>query len=160
MIDRLIVMRQKISVRHVFIIGCKGIPARYGGFETFVDKLTEYSKNERRVKYHVACAVDHSDFDHGDRHYEYSGAHCFKVKWRNNGSSKAIFYDLDALDYSIRFAKRHNIKKPIFYILACRIGPFISKYKKQIKDIGGLLYVNPDGDALIISRKPLGLKVA
>lgn len=32
------------SKKHVFIVGCKGIPTRYGGFETFVDKLTEYKK--------------------------------------------------------------------------------------------------------------------
>ena len=25
------------SKRHIFIVGCKGIPTRYGGFETFVD---------------------------------------------------------------------------------------------------------------------------
>ena len=29
-------------MKHIFIIGSKGIPAKYGGFETFVDKLTEY----------------------------------------------------------------------------------------------------------------------
>ena len=29
-------------MRHVFIVGSKGIPGAYGGFETFVDKLTEY----------------------------------------------------------------------------------------------------------------------
>nr|WP_260202767.1 DUF1972 domain-containing protein [Lactiplantibacillus pentosus] len=26
--------------REVFIVGAKGIPARYGGFESFVDQLT------------------------------------------------------------------------------------------------------------------------
>lgn len=31
-------------MRHVFIIGSKGIPAKYGGFETFVEKLTEQQK--------------------------------------------------------------------------------------------------------------------
>ena len=28
-------------MKHVFVIGSKGIPAQYGGFETFVEKLTE-----------------------------------------------------------------------------------------------------------------------
>ncbi|MCB5942947.1 DUF1972 domain-containing protein, partial [bacterium 210820-DFI.6.52] len=28
-------------MKHIFIIGSKGIPAKYGGFETFVEKLTE-----------------------------------------------------------------------------------------------------------------------
>ena len=42
---------------HIFIIGSKGIPAAYGGYETFVDKLAEYKTNDE-IKYHVACAVD------------------------------------------------------------------------------------------------------
>ena len=33
-------------MKHVFIIGSKGIPAKYGGFETFVEKLTEQQKNK------------------------------------------------------------------------------------------------------------------
>ena len=40
--------------KHVFIIGSKGIPAQYGGFETFVEKLTEYQKDES-IQYYVAC---------------------------------------------------------------------------------------------------------
>ena len=31
--------------QHVFIVGSKGIPASYGGFETFVEKLTQYKKS-------------------------------------------------------------------------------------------------------------------
>ncbi len=31
-------------MRHVFIIGSKGIPARYGGFETFVDSLARLQR--------------------------------------------------------------------------------------------------------------------
>ena len=40
--------------KHVVIIGSKGIPAQYGGFETFVEKLTEYQKDES-IQYYVAC---------------------------------------------------------------------------------------------------------
>ena len=50
-------MSSNDNIQHVFIVGCKGIPANYGGFETFVDKLTEYRKSDK-IKYHVACAVD------------------------------------------------------------------------------------------------------
>ena len=28
-------------MQHVFIIGSRGLPAKYGGFETFVEKLVE-----------------------------------------------------------------------------------------------------------------------
>ena len=45
-------------MQHIFIVGSKGIPGNYGGYETFVDKLTEYHQNEPNIRYHVACAVD------------------------------------------------------------------------------------------------------
>ena len=37
------------------------------------------------------------------------------------------------------------IPRPIFYVLASRIGPFIHQIKKQVEDLGGVLYLNPDG---------------
>lgn len=44
----------KKGVQHVFIIGAKSLGA-YGGYETFVYKLTEYQKDNNKIKYHVAC---------------------------------------------------------------------------------------------------------
>lgn len=131
-------------MRHVFIIGCKGIPTRYGGFETFVEKLTEYHK-DKNIKYHVACLKSKQKYNPNDAEYEYHGAHCFDIKERVNGRSKAIFYDVDAIKYSIRYIKEHQIEKPIFYVLACRIGPYIGRIKKKVERLGGTLYVNPDG---------------
>ena len=133
---------KKSENRHVFIIGSKGIPANYGGFETFVERLTYYSNNPE-IKYHVSC-VNYND-DINNKEFNYNNAHCFKISVPSIGSAKAIIYDLKALDYCIKYIKKNNIDKPIIYILACRIGPFIKKYKKQIVKLGGLLYVNPDG---------------
>ena len=73
--------------QQVFIIGCKGIPASYGGFETFVEKLTEYQVSDK-IHYHVARIAD------DDVRYEYNGAKCFNVKVPNIGSAKAIYYDV------------------------------------------------------------------
>ena len=39
-------------MRDIFIIGSKGIPAAYGGFETFVEQLTRHKK-DRKLRYHV-----------------------------------------------------------------------------------------------------------
>lgn len=130
--------------KHIFIVGCKGIPTRYGGFETFVDKLTEYRKNNN-IQYHVAGIKGKNEFDSENPEYEYNEAHCFDIKERVSGSAKAIFYDIDAIHYSLKYIKKHNIKEPIIYVLACRIGPFIGHLKKQIHKLGGQLYVNPDG---------------
>lgn len=125
--------------QQVFIIGSKGIPAAYGGFETFVEKLTEYQVSDK-IRYHVARMGEDNN------RYEYNQAKCFNVKVPEIGPAKAVYYDLAALDYCIKYCKvRPSIKKPIFYVLACRIGPFIWYFKKQIEKLGGKLYVNPDG---------------
>ena len=125
--------------QHVFIIGSKGIPAQYGGFETFVDKLTEY-QTDKDILFHVARMANDED------RYEYNGAIGFDVKVPNIGPAKAIYYDIAALDKCIEYCTHMDLKKPpVFYILACRIGPFIAKYKKKIQKLGGVLLVNPDG---------------
>lgn len=125
----------------VFIIGSKGIPAKYGGFETFVEKLTE-KKVSPHIRYHIACAVDEAKMP---EEYTYNGAHCFEIKWRKLGAARAITYDLDALSFVIRYIRKHHIEHPIVYVLACRIGPFIGYFANQIHAFGGLLFVNPDG---------------
>lgn len=131
--------------KNVYIIGSKGIPANYGGFETFVEKLTEYKK-DTDIQYHVACMKENSEKSSiMSDHFIHNGAYCFNIDVPNIGPAKAIYYDIKALDYSIELAKKNNDESPIFYVLACRIGPFISKYKRKIKQIGGKLYVNPDG---------------
>mgnify|MGYP004582417045 CR=1 FL=1 len=41
-------------MQHVFLVGAKSLGA-YGGYETFVYKLTEYHQNNNNLKYNVAC---------------------------------------------------------------------------------------------------------
>ena len=131
-------------MKHVFIVGSKGIPTKYGGFETFVDKLTEYKKSDD-IKYHVSAIQDTKHYDPEKVTYEYNGAHCFNIEQRIKSPAKAIFYDVDSIKYSLKYIKENNIEEPIIYILACRIGPYIKKYRKKIHKLGGKLYINPDG---------------
>lgn len=132
-------MEEMNNMQHVFIIGSKGIPGNYGGYETFVDKLTEYHKDVKDLKYHVACkAKDTNEF-------EYHNAHCFNINVPNIGPAQAIYYDVTALKYCCKYIKEHHISHPIVYILACRIGPFAGHYQKKIHKLGGKVYVNPDG---------------
>lgn len=130
--------------QHVFIIGSKGIPARYGGFESFVENLTLYQKSSD-IQYYVSCIVDEKGYESQPCTFTHNGAKCFNIKALNIGSAKAIFYDIDALKYCIKYIESNQIKHPIIYILACRIGPFIGHYKKRIEKLGGYVYVNPDG---------------
>lgn len=133
-------MRQKDSaVQHIFIVGSKGIPGNYGGYETFVDKLTEYHQNNPNLKYHVACKAKDT------KTFEYHNADCFDVKMPSIGPAQAIYYDVAALNQCVKYIRQHNIQHPIVYILACRIGPFAAHFQKVIHKLGGKLYINPDG---------------
>ena len=138
-------------MQNIFIVGSKGIPGSYGGYETFVDKLTEYHQNDPAVKYHVACAVDNAQ-EAGE--FTYHNAHCFKILRKQIGPAQAIFYDLDALKYCVDYIRKNNISNPIVYVLACRIGPFFNKYVKQIHSLGGKAYVNPDGHEWMRAKWP------
>ncbi|MCW0153697.1 DUF1972 domain-containing protein [Lactiplantibacillus plantarum] len=130
-------MSQKVDV---FIVGSKGIPARYGGFETFVDELTQRRKNSD-INYYVACMNADTDSDT----FMVNQATCFNVNVPNIGSAKALLYDMKALRTSLDYIKEHHIDSPIIYVLACRIGPFINHYKKELAQYNGTLLVNPDG---------------
>ncbi|MDF2564625.1 MAG: glycosyl transferase [Massilibacillus sp.] len=122
----------------VFIIGSKGIPANYGGFETFVDQLTKQKVN-KKIQYHVSCLADNNN------DFFYNDAHCFNVDVKDIGSAKAILYDVYSIKRCIEYIKKNKLKHSIVYVLACRIGPFISHYRRILHKLGAKLFVNPDG---------------
>ena len=130
------------NVQHVFLIGAKSLGA-YGGYETFVDKLTEYHQHNTKIKYHVACKANGSGCINekmlvgvkklSATEFIYHNAYCFKITVPEKiGSAQAIYYDLASLNETCKIIKKENIKNPIVYIMACRIGPFIKKYYKNI----------------------------
>ena len=124
--------------KNIFIIGSNGIPANYGGFETFVENLTAY-KIDEKIKYHVAClAKDNKEF-------EYNNARCFNVNVPNIGAAKAEYYDLVALEKTIKYIKKNNIQNAIVYVLGTGVGLFIWLYKKRLHKLNAQLFVNPDG---------------
>lgn len=135
-------------MKNIFIVGSKGIPGNYGGYETFVDKLTEYHKNNNEIKYHVACKSDN------EKEFTYNNARCFNIKVPNIGPAQAIYYDVKALENCCKYIKENNIKEPIVYILACRIGPWTNHFKKIIHKLGGKLFVNPDGHEWLRAKWP------
>ena len=145
-------------MRHIFIIGSKSI-GQYGGFETFVDRLTEQHREDSALQYHIACkangdgCMDESRLsgvsdrrtEDGAQTFRYHGAHVFKLPVPDIGPAVAIWYDLAALRWSVRYCRKNGIRKPVFYILACRIGPFIRPFARQIHGLGGVFFLNPDG---------------
>jgi len=130
--------------KHVFIIGSRGLPAKYGGFETFVEELVKH-QNNKNIKYHVACQSENSDMALPGEHFDYLGADCFVIKLPKIGSARVIAYDILAINAALKYCKKEEIKEPIFYILGNTAGGFIGHYANKIHKLGGKLSVNPDG---------------
>ena len=99
-------MDSKKEVQHVYLVGAKSLGA-YGGYETFVYKLTEYHQSKENIKYHVACkangdgCMDENKFEGvtkiNDHEFELHNAHCFKIDIPQIGPAQAIYYDVEAL---------------------------------------------------------------
>lgn len=155
------IMQFSDKIQHVFMIGAKSM-GTYGGYETFVYKLTEAFKDDKRIKFHVACksngdgAMNEKKMKDivylDDNRYELNNAICFKIHVPQIGAAQALYYDIVALKRTCEYIKKYNIKNPIIYIMACRIGPFIKHYYKRIKKYGGKVYLNPDGHEWLRSK--------
>lgn len=148
------------DVQNVFLVGAKSLGA-YGGYETFINKLTEYHQHNKKIKYHVACkangdgCMDETKAEgvtniikkNGDTiEFTYHNARCFKIRIPEKlGPAQAVYYDIKALSECCKYIANHHIKHPIVYIMACRIGPFMKHFYKKIHRYGGKVYLNPDG---------------
>ena len=127
-------------MQHVFIIGSRGLPAQYGGFETFVDQLVSHQVSPA-IRYHVACLSDNQAY----HHFDYKGVDCFTIKAPKLGPARVIAYDMMAINYALKVIKKQGIQKPIFYVLGNTIGAFVAPFARKIHQMGGQFYINPDG---------------
>ena len=127
-------------MQHVFIIGSRGLPAQYGGFETFVDQLVSHQVSSE-IQYHVACLSN----DQAYQHFDYKGVDCFTIKAPKLGPARVIAYDMMAISYALKVIKKQRITQPIFYVLGNTIGAFVAPFARKIHKMGGKFYINPDG---------------
>ena len=127
-------------MQHVFIIGSRGLPAKYGGFETFVENLVEHQVSSQ-IQYHVACLSDKEAY----HHFDYKGVDCFTIQAPKFGPARVIAYDMMAINYALKLVKEQEIVQPVFYILGNTIGAFIAPFARKIHHAGGIFYINPDG---------------
>lgn len=149
--------RGKISV---FIIGAKCI-GQYGGYETFLDRLTEVHETDEDIQYYIVTKAN------GDGHmdetklssvsdikkdkngkvccFRYHNANVVKINVPQIGAAQAIAYDVKAFRWCLECIASNHIQNPIIYVLACRIGPFFGALVKKAHKLGAKVYVNPDG---------------
>ena len=127
-------------MQHVFIIGSRGLPAQYGGFETFVDQLVSHQVSSD-IQYHVACLSN----DQAYQHFDYQGVDCYTINPPKLGPARVIAYDMMAINYALKLIKKQGIEQPIFYVLGNTIGAFVAPFARKIHKMGGRFYINPDG---------------
>ena len=127
-------------MQHVFIIGSRGLPAQYGGFETFVDQLVSHQVSPD-IQYHVACLSN----DQAYQHFDYQGVDCYTINPLKLGPARVIAYDMMAINYALKLIKKQGIEQPIFYVLGNTIGAFVAPFARKIHKLGGQFYINPDG---------------
>lgn len=123
---------------HVFIVGSKGIPAQYGGFETFVENLTA-RKVSNQIQYHVSC------MDNNEGRFMHNGADCFKVRVPMPGAPGRILHVGLVLQQVEKWVTSHPNEKTIVFILGCRIGPLLIPHARKLHLLGVKVYCNPDG---------------
>lgn len=139
---------------NVILVGAKSI-GQYGGYESFINKLLEYHKDEENLHYYVYCKANGSGcMDIGklpgakavnETEFIYCNARGFLLHVPQIGAAQAIYYDVKALSEACKLIKREHLENPIVYIMACRIGPFMNHFVKKIHALGGKVYLNPDG---------------
>ena len=76
---------------HIAILGARGIPARYGGFETFVDELSRRLVT-RGIRVTVYCEADETPAMDS-----YEGVELVHVPANAPGPARTIVYDIACL---------------------------------------------------------------
>lgn len=140
--------------KHIFIVGAKCI-GQYGGYESFLDRLTEQHQGNVNLQYYIVTKangegrMDESKLQNvtpvDDHTFIYHNARVVKLSVPRIGPAQAIAYDINALKFCLNYCKKKKIPSPVFYVLACRIGPFFDGLVKKAHKLGGVVYINPDG---------------
>ena len=115
------------------ILGCRGIPARYGGFETFAEELgARLAARGFPVTVFCQRAVL-EDQESGEPVREHRGVRLEHVRVPRLGPRSALAYDL----VSLRRARAHDV----VYMLGYGAGPFLGLARRP----GNEVWVNMDG---------------
>lgn len=114
---------------NIAIVGCQGLPARYGGYETLVEYLAEYKPDNTNVT--VYCS---SKVYTGEKPSNYKNVRLEYVNLPSNGLA-SCFYDMYSILKSVK-------KFDKILILGCSGGfilPFYRYYRdKFVLNIGGI----------------------
>ena len=132
------------DIVHVFLLGSMGLPARYGGFETFVDELTKGRQSDR-IYYHVACLQNDRINNEKPASFTENGAECFCIRSEKEGAAGRMLFVHRSFLYMEKWIKQHPGEKTAVCILGCRIGLMMPYHAAKLRKAGVRILVNPDG---------------
>ncbi|WP_263786828.1 DUF1972 domain-containing protein [Salinibacter grassmerensis] len=120
----------------LFIVGSRGIPAAYGGFETFAEELsTRLAARDRTV--YVTCEQVVED---AEPPATYQGVKLLHVTTPDH-ALRPILADLIALWKCYRRGEPGDV----VYLLGYGVGPFAWPLLKGLRAQGITIWLNPDG---------------
>lgn len=156
-------LRDPGQQQHIFIVGAKSV-GQYGGYESFLAELIRQRPEDAGYVYHVTVKANgYGCMDEsallgakplGNNVFSWHGAHIVKLPVPQIGSAQAISLDVKGLSYCLKYCEENGIDTPVFYLLACRIGPFLRSFAKRIRRLHGTLCVNPDGHEYLRGKWP------
>ena len=120
----------------IAIIGCRGIPAKYGGFETFAQGLTE---NLVKNGYDVTVSCEHEPSQSRKDNYEGAKLEYFPVKPPKNYFLRKIYENLSDIYFLIKLSRKHQL----IYFLGIEVGMFL--FIPKILNRKSQVIVNIDG---------------
>lgn len=115
--------------KQIYIIGTVGVPACYGGFESLVENLLNYTPED--VEYTVFCSAK----TYKEQPATYKGAKLIYLNKNANGKD-SILYDYESMKIAVRD------KADIMLILGVSGCIFLPKIRRQFK---GKIITNIDG---------------
>lgn len=135
--------RTEPVIRNIFIIGAKSI-GQYGGYESFVDNLTQLHQKIPDLQYRI-LTKGNSGKNPDSCSSVVHGAEVVRINVPDIGHLQALVYDIRAWKYCLEYIRKNRIESPVIYVLACRRWLPFKRLVKEAHRLGGTVFVNPDG---------------
>jgi rhamnosyltransferase len=120
----------------IAIIGCRGIPAKYGGFETFAQGLTE---NLVKNGYDITVSCEYEPSQSRKDNYKGAKLEYFPIKPPKNYFLRKVYENLSDIYFLIKLSRKHQL----IYFLGIEVGMFL--FIPKILSRRSHVLVNIDG---------------
>jgi rhamnosyltransferase len=123
----------------IAIIGSRGIPAKYGGFETFAHGLTE---NLVKKGYEVTVSCEYKPKNSREDNYKGSKLDYFPIKPPKNYLLRKFYENLSDIYFLIKLSRKNQL----IYFLGIEVGMFlfipkiINRNSKVVVNIDGVMW--------------------